>query len=381
MKNSNAIPTAPSNERKMAWNPYGKAAAAAAAVHDRKRREGGDVNNGVPSDELLGEEMDQNHQHHHHEQQQKQQPQSAEGVDLRSSSNVLTKEQPEQSVKSPSRNASETKLSSSTSSALSSKSEYCKRLPSQQVSFGSAEVLTVAECLQHGNLYQNRSVRVTGILSQRGFQNGENVTLDLMDPVGSEQTTRRWTMFTNNYNIRGTTTPSRPPTNTIRSGSVARRPGFHKSSEGSMVAGKKRPLSATTPMIETQQHYLRILADPLYVSHLDTCSEKNLIMVMGTLMCLEGDVDNQSGFCVQARWVQNVDQTDMTLYTKALLARRKMLFRRYYHPLQSIPGAPLEADQEGTSIEGKVQDPATSDRLPLQGCGPPPYDALLQDET
>ena len=39
-----------------------------------------------------------------------------------------------------------------------------RRLPSYNLSFGSAEILTVTECVQHADLYNGQSVRVTGIL-------------------------------------------------------------------------------------------------------------------------------------------------------------------------------------------------------------------------
>ena len=39
-----------------------------------------------------------------------------------------------------------------------------RRLPSYNLSFGSAEILTVTECLQYADLYRGHSVRVTGIL-------------------------------------------------------------------------------------------------------------------------------------------------------------------------------------------------------------------------
>jgi hypothetical protein len=40
-----------------------------------------------------------------------------------------------------------------------------QRLPSRNLSFQSAEILTVTECLQHTNLssYLDRSVRLTGL--------------------------------------------------------------------------------------------------------------------------------------------------------------------------------------------------------------------------
>lgn len=42
-----------------------------------------------------------------------------------------------------------------------------KRLPSQNVSFGSGEILTVTEILKHSHHFHNRSVRVTGVLQHR----------------------------------------------------------------------------------------------------------------------------------------------------------------------------------------------------------------------
>lgn len=65
---------------------------------------------------------------------------------------------------------------------------YWERLPSRNLSFGSAEILTVTECLVHSTLYQNKPVRVTGLVHRRSFLPGRGpdnviVQLELKDPL------------------------------------------------------------------------------------------------------------------------------------------------------------------------------------------------------
>jgi len=63
-----------------------------------------------------------------------------------------------------------------TTAATTDTIPYWERLPSQSLT--PAEVLTVDECIQHASLYEERRVRVTGILQERGWQE-EKVLLKL----------------------------------------------------------------------------------------------------------------------------------------------------------------------------------------------------------
>ena len=73
-------------------------------------------------------------------------------------------------------------------SSSSTHTPYWERLPSRNVSFGSAEILTVTECIEHAPLYENRSVRVTGLVHHRSFLPGRGpddviIQLELKDPL------------------------------------------------------------------------------------------------------------------------------------------------------------------------------------------------------
>ena len=67
-----------------------------------------------------------------------------------------------------------------------------QRLPSQNLSFGSAEILSVTECVQHAKLYHShgRSIRCTGIIQQvvthpttDKIQNSPCLSVRLSDPL------------------------------------------------------------------------------------------------------------------------------------------------------------------------------------------------------
>ena len=59
-----------------------------------------------------------------------------------------------------------------------------KRLPTNTISFGPAEILTVSEAFLQGNLYATKSIRTTGVLSHRICRPGTSeVSLVLKDPL------------------------------------------------------------------------------------------------------------------------------------------------------------------------------------------------------
>jgi hypothetical protein len=196
--------------------------------------------------------------------------------------------------------------------------EYWERLPSHNLSFGSAEILTVDECLTHASLYQQRAVRVTGLLKQRGFHDDKTVVLELIHPVP------------NNHKKRSPPPRSSSKTSLLRQ--KRKRPWF------ATTTATTKPTATVTPSPKT----LKVLVDAT-MEQLSTLVVGSLVMVIGTLT-KEG---------IQARLLQRVQHTDMTFYTNALKARRKLIHQRH------------QKKQEG---------------VVLQGCGPPPYDVVEQNE-
>jgi hypothetical protein len=92
-----------------------------------------------------------------------------------------------------------------------------QRLPSRNLSFQSAEILTVTECLQHTNLssYLDRSVRLTGsILERFVHSNSDNamnntdtnmVSLVLSDPLAALPPTRKNALRRRSTSLGGST--------------------------------------------------------------------------------------------------------------------------------------------------------------------------------
>jgi hypothetical protein len=205
--------------------------------------------------------------------------------------------------------------------------EYWERLPSRNLSFGSAEILTVDECLTHASLYQQRAVRVTGLLKERGFLDDKTVVLELIHPVPS-----------NNHNKKRSSTT---PRSSSKKSSLLRQK-------------RKRPWFAMTTTTKPATTAMKAAPETLTLKVLvDVTMEPLSTLVVGSLVMVIGTLTNEG--TIQARLLQRVQHSmDMTFYTNALKARRKLIHQRH------------QTKQEGEVI--------------IQGCGPPPYDDVLEKE-
>jgi hypothetical protein len=208
--------------------------------------------------------------------------------------------------------------------ASSSHNKYWTRLPSNTITFGAAEILTVPECCQHASLYHEKQVRVTGILRQRTASEEGEITLELIDPLGQSK-------------------PSRVPPATRNTTPTHRSPWLRPKRRSVGLGGLKRPV------VKPAVPCVRALANPRHVARLETLVQGTLVMVMGQLV-FEG-----TRFILEARLVQSVRNSDMTLYVNSLKARRRLIHRQ------------RKQQQEESS-------------LLLLGCGPPPYDKFEQSE-
>lgn len=206
----------------------------------------------------------------------------------------------------------------------SSHNKYWTRLPSNTISITSAEILTVPECCQHASLYHEKQVRVTGILRQRTATEEGQIILELIDPLAQSK-------------------PSRVPPATRNTTPTHRSPWLRPKRRSVGLGGLKRsPVKPAIPLV-------RVIANPRHVARLETLMQGTLVMVMGRLV-VEG-----TRFVLEARLVQSVRNSDMTMHVNALKARRRLVHKQQ------------KQQQEDSSI------------LRL-GCGPPPYDNLEQSE-
>jgi hypothetical protein len=128
------------------------------------------------------------------------------------------------------------------------------------------------------------------------------------------------------------------------------------------------------------------MANPQLVDRLNTVAVGDLVMVMGqveilqddnTMQCTPGrqlntnssdttmtpqnNTQQQLVYCIQARLIQNVTRTNMTLHVNALKARRKHLYQQRALRLSGSPS---------------LQNAANTTCSRIMGCGPPPYDEL-----
>ncbi len=112
----------------------------------------------------------------------------------------------------------------------------------------------------------------------------------------------------------------------------------------------------------TPQALLKVLVDPELpnLSEITPCWATK-VTVFGTM---------QANGSIQARFVVLVDPTlDVNLYVTALLRRRRCLYQRHKRLNQLQQPEPLQ----------KSSDEPTAKVMLIQGCGPPPYDILLDD--
>lgn len=197
-----------------------------------------------------------------------------------------------------------------------------QRLASQNISIGSAEILTVSECAQHSTMYMGRSVRVIGLVVHRHVRDASHILLVLRDPLVP-------------MTVRGKGEPSRARMGCRPNGSAG---------ASDFVAGglQKRPRSPPRDesFVFQADACFCVTADPNHVS-LDHSTVSDLVMVMGEVQSSNGLAFPNHARPIQhvvaARICQNANGTNMKLYNDALLSRRKLLQRglvRQDHPRQ-----------------------------------------------
>jgi hypothetical protein len=241
-----------------------------------------------------------------------------------------------------------------------------KRLPSNNVTFQSSEILTVSELHASAMDYKDQSIRVTGVVLHRYvYQADGSVCFVLGDPLlaPKPRTSRRPSSVSFSKSGRQQhpapsvhpSTPSQPraPLFTGQSalllGDRTPRRLVHvsKSTSTPRLLGQKRPRLAVSPvatMVTTllNQRALLVIANPIHV-HVRECGLGDLVMVIGQVQVhsanhdapakelLEGwkEKRNQGAGTeltyVQPRILRNVNGTDMRLQFETLKLRRKHL--------------------------------------------------------
>ena len=201
-----------------------------------------------------------------------------------------------------------------------------ERLPSRNVSFQSGECLSVRELHTFAKFYQDRSVRVTGVILHRYVEESDHsICVVLGDVLAGErpisrciaeaQTPRKQPLVTTAPPIRTQPVQTRPeiktPTSTtttmtpsdrlalyrkrtIDSGSFSgkRRLVHVPKTPGSktLLSGNKRRLSFTTPIesairsLISKQTFLAIV-NPLCHPHVADCGVGDNIMLIGEIVC------------------------------------------------------------------------------------------------
>lgn len=228
-----------------------------------------------------------------------------------------------------------------TASSSSTYTPYWERMPSRCLSFGSAEILTVTECLDHASLYRNRSVRVTGLVHHRSFLPGNGpadviVQLELKDPLQRSTSTpssSRSSSFSrgrlSNLSSIRRSTSGIPPTSTsstttstkhrLSSSSVQlpgtnqkrKRPWFATATTGSASSIRRRSSlivstprgtdssNTTTPLKieprdQVKSSVLKVLIDPR-LPQLNDITVGSFVSVIGTM--IEIQLDEEDTLC------------------------------------------------------------------------------------
>jgi hypothetical protein len=245
---------------------------------------------------------------------------------------------------------------------------YWERLPSRNLSFGPAEILTVTECIDHASLYRGRCVRVTGILHRRSYLPGEGtddlvVQLELKDPLlqtphrdrttqgrhsrsglvpsSTGPTSSSTTLWNNRRRLSSTSGTGTSNTNRQSSSSVSntnsslrqrKRPWFATSNNdtttgttrvsslggagvrrsGSGIGITSRSSSATASRStkdNSQSTVLKVLASPT-MSHLETALVGSIIMVIGTVTAVNSDeIVSDDGMMEDEKSKSNMEQS------------------------------------------------------------------------
>jgi hypothetical protein len=163
-----------------------------------------------------------------------------------------------------------------------------QRLPSKNLSFGSCEILSVKECMNHGESF--KSVRVTGVLLERHVNNDATVSLKLGDPCSISLS------------------PPKEKTPLTRK----------RQWPGTAQKATSTSTTSTTPAKSENQACIWVRANPLHVS-VDHSIIGDLVLVMGEMQ------QETSGNIIQARILRNANGTNMKLQHNALMARRNLL--------------------------------------------------------
>lgn len=302
-----------------------------------------------------------------------------------------------------------------TTPSSSSDTLYWQRLPSQNLSFGSAEILTVDECITHASLYKGRSIRTTGILRNRFFQ-GDNIVLELTDPAP-----KRTQIDSGHKTLKGhlqprasiatkaihkpisiEATPSskmtlakKPVAGARRSllGSSLKRPlpgiklGAKQTANGRPVGTPLgQPMHVRTTLTTNKNSInqgmirkrkrtsfassgAKKIAPPKTLKIISAPSIPQLEqLTLGTTVMITGVFSEKEMF--QARFIHALNNFDATFYSNSLIARRQLVYRNYHN---------VQKKQE--CLTSTVTENKDDNVTPIQGCGPPPYTSFLKDGT
>ena len=243
-----------------------------------------------------------------------------------------------------------------------------ERLPSRNVSFGSAEILSVEELRQHASLYNDRSVRITGVVLHRLLATADdnNLCLVLCDPKRNtaNATTMQQRKRKSSFILQTT------PIGIHQQSTRGNNDNNNNNNNSLVLSCKKRPLSTrrtltkiTTPLesmvtslAEDQTVLVYAVSQQVPVNDVavgdlvmiigewrSTCNT-NVVAIQSILVGQDKMTATVQNF-LYARIVRNVNGTDMQLHDEALRMRRQ-------HLLQMFP---------------ESKEPIRS------GCGPPPY--------
>lgn len=261
---------------------------------------------------------------------------------------------------------------------------YWERLPSRNISFAPAEVLTITECLREhqaiARLYcqEGRSVRITGMIDRRSVCSNDMVEMLVKDPMSTTtaaiaETIRAKLLGPNSKqrSFKARLSMSKEDQKRIRS---KKRPWFasnNNSNNSSKTPGSKPIQTENTP----PQTTLRVVVDPTGVAGASlhkavvgsfvtvigefvvaNSSDTNNNEALGELKAVRYDLEARTLMVINNHHLESSATTNMIFYEKALTLRRKSMYERYYC-------------NDHNPLPNKL----------LQGCGPPPYDVFHRE--
>lgn len=206
-----------------------------------------------------------------------------------------------------------------------------ERLPSRNVSFGAAEILTVSELHKHAASFVDRSVRITGAVLLRHVASDGNVCFVLKDPCIKQ-------------------TLKAAPSSILKTPGIKRRSLGGGGGSSVRLVTRKRPLSSlkkTLVPIDPVENIVSSLVNQQTVlvyavskqMPVDTATVGDLVMFIGqgkqqatTEPAVETILEKwneksptTSNTFVHARLMRNVNGTDMRVHDEALKMRRMYL--------------------------------------------------------